>query len=144
MDLNLPEAPKKAGAYMPVKEFGGNLAYVSGNLPVIDGNMITGKLGADCSFEDGVKAAEWCTLNILATLKAHFGDLTRIKKFIKMTVFVACVPEFTQHPQIANASTELLIKAFGEEKGCPSRSAMGVSSLPLNAAVEIEVMVEVE
>jgi enamine deaminase RidA (YjgF/YER057c/UK114 family) len=142
LGYSLPAAPKKGGVYMPVKEFGGNMAYVSGNVPIIDGEIITGKLGADCSFEDGLRAAEYCTLNILAMLKEHFGDLDRIKSNVKMTVFVACTPDFTQHPQIANAATELLCKVMGEERGCPSRSAIGVASLPLNVAVEIELLVE--
>ena len=139
----LPEAPKRVGAYMPIKEFGNNMAYVSGCLPTINGETISGRLGADCSMEDGCKAAERCVLNILALLKAHLGDLDRIKSCAKMTVFVACTPEFTQHPQVANAATELLIKIMGDEVGCPSRAAVGVVSLPLGVAVEIEMMVEI-
>ena len=144
LGYTLPETPKKAGVYVPVKEFGSNLAYVSGNIPMIAGEAITGKLGADCTFEDGCKAAEYCSLNILAVLKAHLGDLDRIKSCIKMTVFVACTADFHQHPQIANAATEFFVKVMGEEKGCPSRSAIGVASLPLNVAVEIELLVELE
>jgi len=144
LGYTLPEAPKRVGAYMPVKEFGTNLAYVSGNLPSIAGEVITGKLGANRSMDDGKKAAEYCTLNILANLKAHLGDLDRIKSCVKMTVFVACTPEFSQHPQIANASTEMLVAIFGEEVGCPSRSAVGVPSLPLDVAVEIELLVEIQ
>jgi len=142
LGIILPSTPKKGGVYAPVKEFCCKMAYVSGAVPIIDGNAIVGKLGADCSFEDGLKAAEHCTLNILATLKEYLGDLDRIKNFVKMTVFVASAPDFTQHPQVANASTELLVKIFGEEIGCPSRSAIGVAALPSNVAVEIEVMVE--
>jgi enamine deaminase RidA (YjgF/YER057c/UK114 family) len=142
LGYTLPEAPKRVGAYMPIKEFCNNLLYVSGCLPIINGENITGKLGADCSIEDGCKAAERCVLNILALLKAHLGDLDKIKSCVKMTVFVASTPEFTQHPQVANAATELLIKVMGEEVGCPSRAAMGVAALPLNVAVEIEMMVE--
>ena len=143
LGLTLPEPPKKAGVYVPVKEFGSSLAYVSGCLPIIEGTIITGKLGADCTIEDACKAAEWCTLNILANLKAQFGSLGRIKNFVKMTVFVACTQDFYQHPQVANAATEMLVNIFGEEIGCPSRSAFGVSSLPANVPVEIELMVEV-
>ena len=143
LGIKLPAAPKVAGVYLPVKDFCQNMAYVSGNVPIIgDEIKITGKLGATCSFEDGCKAAEYCTLNILANLKAHLGDLDRIKSCVKMTVFVACTPDFTQHPQVANAATELLVKIMGQEKGCPSRSAIGVTSLPLDVAVEIELLVE--
>ena len=144
LGYTLPEAPKKGGVYTPVKEFCNNLAYVSGCVPLIDGQNITGKLGADCSLEDGRKAAEHCTLNLLAVLKAHLGDLDRIKSCVKMTVFVASAPDFYQHPQVANAATELLVNIMGEEKGCPSRSAFGVSALPLDSAVEIELMVELK
>ena len=144
LGYTLPEAPKKGGVYMPVKEFCCNMAYVSGNVPVLEGHVITGKLGADCSIEDGCKAAERCTLNILASLKAHLGDLDKIKSCVKMTVFVASTPDFYHHPLVANAATELLVKIMGEEKGCPSRSAFGVAALPLNSAVEIELLVELE
>lgn len=142
LGYTLPEPPKKGGVYVPVKEFCNNLAYASGCVPLIDGTRITGKLGENCSMEDASKAAEWCTLNILANLKAHLGDLDKIKSFVKMTVFVACTPEFHQHPQVADASTELLVKIFGEKVGCPSRSAIGMASLPGNVPVEIELMVE--
>jgi len=140
----LPADPGKGGVYMPVKEFCNNMAYVSGNVPIIGDDIITGRLGADCSFEDGQKAAEWCTLNLLAVLKTHLGDLDKIKSCVKMTVFVACTPDFYDHPKIANAATELLVKIMGEEKGCPSRSAIGVACLPVNVPVEIELMVELQ
>ena len=144
LGYTLPEAPAKGGVYTPVKEFCNNMAYVSGCVPLINGQNITGKLGADCSLEDGRKAAERCTLNLLAVLKAHLGNLDRIKSCVKMTVFVASASDFYQHPQVANAATELLVNVMGEEKGCPSRSAFGVSALPLDSAVEIELMVELE
>ena len=143
LGYTLPEAPKRLGAYMPIKEFSNNLLFVSGCLPLISGENITGKLGADCSMEDGCKAAERCVLNILALLKDHLGDLDKIKSCVKMTVFVASTAEFTQHPQVANAASELLIKIMGDEIGCPSRAAVGVAALPLNVAVEIEMMVEI-
>ena len=143
MGYKLPEPPARGGVYMPVKEFGNGMAFVSGCLPIIDGVNITGRLGGDCSVSDGQKAAEQCTLNILAVMKQHFGDLDRIKKCVKMTVFISCVPEFYQHAQVANAATELLVKIMGEEKGCPARAAIGAQSLPLNAAVEIELLLEV-
>jgi len=144
LGYTLPEAPPKGGVYTPVKEFCNKLAYVSGCVPRIDGQNITGKLGADCSLEEGFKAAERCTLNLLALLKVHLGDLDKIKSCVKMTVFVASAPDFYQHPQVANAATELLVNIMGEEKGCPSRSAIGVASLPLDSSVEIELMVALE
>ena len=148
INIALPAPPKKVGVYMPVKAFSGDLTpcpvQVSGCLPMVDGVVITGKLGDDCSMEDGCKAAELCTLNILANLKAHLGDLDRVRNCVKMTVFVASTPDFYQHPQVANAATELLVKIFGEKIGCPTRAAFGVASLPANAAVEIELLVEVD
>jgi len=144
LGYTLPVAPAKGGVYTPVKEFGENLAYVSGHVSKVEGLAITGKLGADCSFEDGLKASELCALNMLATIKAYLGDLDRIKSCVKMTVFVASHSDFYKQPQIANAATELLVKIMGEEKGCPSRSAIGVPVLPGNFAVEIEMMIEIE
>ena len=142
LGFTLPEPPTKAGVYVPVKEFCKGMACVSGCLPIINGQSIEGKLGADCSLEDGQKAAERCTLNILAVLKKHLGDLDKIKSCVKMTVYVASTPDFYQHAQVANAATELLVSVMGEEIGCPARAAFGVSALPLNVAVEIELMVE--
>jgi addiction module RelB/DinJ family antitoxin len=143
LGITLPEAPKKGGVYTPCKQFGGGLTYLSGCVPVIDGKNITGKLGKDCSLEDGRKAAENCVLNLLAVIKRDIGSLDKIKSIIKMTVFVASAEDFYQHPQVADAATELLVKIFGEDIGCPSRSAVGVSALPGNAAVEIEILAEV-
>ncbi|MCL2015010.1 MAG: RidA family protein [Defluviitaleaceae bacterium] len=144
IEQNLPPVPKKAGVYMPIKEFGTNMAYVSGCLPMENNAVaVTGKLGNDCSIEDACRAAELCTLNILAILKEHLGSLSRIKNCVKMTVLVASTADFYQQSQVANAATELLVSFMGEKIGCPSRAAFGVASLPLNAAVEIELMVEV-
>ena len=144
LGYTLPNAPAKGGVYTPVKEFGANLAYVSGHVSNMNGVAIKGKLGADSSFEDGIKASEMCVLNLLATMKAYLGDLDNIKSCVKMTVFVASHADFYMQPQIANAATELLVKVMGEEKGCPSRSTIGVPVLPGNFAVEIELLIAIE
>jgi enamine deaminase RidA (YjgF/YER057c/UK114 family) len=139
----LPEAPPRGGVYMPCKEFGGEmkLAYLSGCGPAIADSNITGKLGREVSFEDGCRAAENCVLNLLAVLKKYAGDLDRVANIVKMTAFVASDDTFYNQPQVANAATELLVKIFGEEIGCPSRSAIGVNVLPGDIAVEIELLV---
>lgn len=140
--ITLPPAPPKGGTYTPCKEFGGNLAYISGCGPLIGGKNFTGKLGGEVSFADGCQAAENCMLNVLATLKGKIGDLDRVKSIAKVLVFVASANDFYDQPKVANAATELLVKIFGEEVGCPSRSAIGVNVLPGNILVEIEMLVE--
>ena len=102
----------------------------------------TGKVGADLNLEEGQAAAQAVTLNILGTLKAELGELSRIARFVKLLVMVNSTPEFDQHHLVANGATDLLVKAFGEI-GRPARSAIGVGSLPMNFAVEIEAIVEV-
>jgi enamine deaminase RidA (YjgF/YER057c/UK114 family) len=122
----------------------GSLLFVSGHGPMKDGKAaIVGKLGADLGIDDGRKAAELVTINILATLKAELGELSRVKRIVKLLVMVNATPEFTEHPKVADGSTDLLVKVFGEA-GRPARSAVGMSSLPFNIAVEIEGVVEVE
>lgn len=145
LGLTLPEAPAKGGVYTPCKEFcQGKLAYVSGCGPAINGQNITGKAGGEVGFEEASQAAVNCLLNVLAVLKAKLGDLSRIRSFVKMLVFVASSNDFYDQPKVANAATGLLTEIFGEEAGCPSRSAIGVNVLPGNITVEIEVLVEVE
>lgn len=142
--IKLPVAPERGGVYAPVKEFAGNLAYVSGCGPNTAEAQFAGRLGWDVSFEDGRRAAEGCILNVLAVLKRDLGSLDRIARMVKMTVFVASDNEFFQQPQVANAASELLVKLFGEDAGCPSRSAVGVNVLPGNIPVEIELLVELK
>ena len=143
LGLTLPAAPAKGGIYTPCKEFGqGKFYYVSGCGPAINGQNITGKAGGETGFEEASQAAENCLLNVLAVLKAQLGDLSRIKSFVKMLVFVASSNDFYDQPKVANAATGLLVKIFGEEVGCPSRSAVGVNVLPGNITVEIEMLVE--
>ena len=122
----------------------GSLLFVSGHGPTKDGKpAIVGKLGADLGVEDGRRAAELVTINILATLKAELGELSRVKRIVKLLVMINATPEFTEHPKVADGSTDLLVKLFGDA-GRPARSAVGMSSLPFNIAVEIEGVVEVE
>jgi enamine deaminase RidA (YjgF/YER057c/UK114 family) len=121
----------------------GSLVFVSGHGPFVDGKPAhVGKLGSQLTVEEGRKAAEQVTINILATLKAELGELSKVKRIVKLLVMVNATPEFTEHPKVADGSTDLLVKLFGDA-GRPARSAVGMQSLPFNIAVEIEGVVEV-
>lgn len=134
MNLVLPKAPPKGGVYSPVKEFGGNLAYVSGCGPVMD-EPIAGKLGNEFTVEQGQEFAKSCILNMLAVLEAQIGNLNRIKNCVKLLVMVAGTDTFYQQPQVANGASGLLVELFDD---APSRSAIGVNALPGNIPVEVE------
>jgi enamine deaminase RidA (YjgF/YER057c/UK114 family) len=121
----------------------GSLMFVSGHGPMSDGKpAYVGKVGLDLSVDEGRRAAELVTLSILATLKAELGELSQVKRFVKLLVMVNATPEFSEHPRVADGSTDLLVKLFGDA-GRPARSAVGMASLPFNIAVEIEGVVEV-
>lgn len=139
--LRLPAAqPVVANYAMTVRT--GSLLFVSGHGPFVDGKPAhMGKLGADVTVENGQKAAAAVMLNLLGTLKAELGELSRISRFVKLLVFVNATPDFAQHHLVANGATDLLVKAFGEP-GRPTRSAVGTASLPFNFAVELEAVVE--
>ncbi|MCL2286377.1 MAG: RidA family protein [Firmicutes bacterium] len=143
LGCKLPRPPAKGGVYTPCKLFcGGKLAYVSGCGPMIDGVNITGKVGLDVSLEDAQTAARNAMLNVLAVLKATIGNLDLVKDCVKATVFINSADNFYDQPKAANAATELLVAIFGEERGCPSRSAIGVNVLPGDITAEIEMLVE--
>lgn len=121
----------------------GSLLFVSGHGPFVDGRPAhTGKLGVDVTIEGGQEAAETVIMNLLGTLKAELAELSRISRFVKLLVFVNASSDFAQHHLVADGATNLLVKVFGDI-GRPTRSAVGVASLPLNFAVEIEAVVEV-
>jgi enamine deaminase RidA (YjgF/YER057c/UK114 family) len=143
MNLILPEIPKPVAAYIPAKQTG-NLVFTAGQLPMVNGELITkGLLGQGIEIEDAKNAARICTLNALAAIKGVIGDLDRIKQVVRVVGYVASVPTFTQQPAVVNGASELLLEIFGE-KGKHARSAVGMAVLPLNASVEIELTVEVE
>lgn len=144
-NIVLPPPPAKGGVYTPVQEFGANLLYCSGCGPDLGGgNTVKGKVGRDLSLAEGQQAARNCMLNLLANLNAKLGDLNRIKRFVKVLAFVNCTDDFEQQPQVVNGGSSLLVELFGDEIGCPARSAVGANSLPGNIACEIEVLVEYE
>lgn len=143
--ITLPAPPPKGGVYTPVQEFGANLLYCSGCGPDLgNGNTVVGKLGRELTVEDGQKAAYNCVLNLLANLHEKTGDLNRIKRFVKVLAFVNGTDDFGQQPQVVNGGSNLLVELFGEEIGCPARSAIGTNSLPGGIACEIEVLVELK
>lgn len=143
--ITLPPAPERAGLYAQAKRFGENFVFLSGCLPAADGKLTAvGKVGRELTVEDGQAAARVCVLNLLAVLEREIGSLNDVKSFVKITVFVACTDDFTAQPQVANGASQLLLDLFGDPVGLPSRSAVGAVSLPLDAPVEIEALVELQ
>lgn len=141
LNITLPIPPKPAGSYIPVVT-SGSLAFVSGQIPMQDGKVVhTGKVPSERSIEEAQAAARLCAINLLAQLQANLGNLDKITKIIRVSGFVNCTPEFSEHPKIINAASDLFYDIFGE-KGKHSRIAVGVSSLPLNSTVEIDMTVE--
>lgn len=141
LSITLPIPPKPAGSYIPVV-ISGNLAFVSGQIPMQDGKVLyTGKVPSERSIEEAQSAAKMCAINLLAQLKSNLGSLDKITKIVRVSGFVNCTPEFSEQPKIINAASDLLFEIFGE-KGKHSRIAVGVSSLPLNSTVEIDMIVE--
>ncbi len=142
LGLAVPEVAKPVAAYVPAVRTG-NHVYTSGQLPMRDGSLITtGKVGAGVSPDEAVECAQQCALNALAAVKALIGDLSRIVRVVKVVAFVASAPDFTGQPVVANGASELIGKVFGDA-GQHARSAVGVCVLPLDAPVEVELVVEV-
>ena len=139
LGIDLPAAAAPVAAYVPVVVAGG-LAHVSGQLPFIDGKLVTGRLGEDVSLERGGAAARACGLMILAQLKAALGSLDRVERIVKLGAFVSSTANFTDQPKVANGASELMAEVFGES-GKHARSAVGVPVLPLGAAVEVDAVV---
>ena len=141
LGITLPQAAAPVAAYVPVVEVGG-LAFVSGQVSFVDGQLFKGRLGEDVSLEAGIEAAQGCGLMILAQLKAALGSLDRVERVVKLGAFVNSSADFTDQPKVANGASELMVAVFGES-GKHSRSAVGVPSLPLGVAVEIDAIVAV-
>jgi len=140
--IELPQAAAPVANYVPVV-ITGNQAFVSGQVTFWNGERkFLGKLGKDFSAEEGQQAARLCGLNILAQLQAALGDLDRVKRVVKLGVFVNCVADFTDQPKVANGVSDLMVEVFGEA-GKHARSAVGVNALPLNVAVEVDAVVEI-
>jgi enamine deaminase RidA (YjgF/YER057c/UK114 family) len=141
LGLVLPEPAAPVAAYVPVVVHGG-LAHVSGQLPFVDGALVTGRLGESVSLEDGVVAAQACGVMILAQLQAALGSLDRVTQVVKLGGFVNSAGSFTDQPKVINGASELMLAVFGDI-GRHARSAVGVPVLPLGAAVEVDAIVAV-
>ena len=141
LGLAVPEVAKPVAAYVPAVR-SGNLVFTSGQLPMRSGELMqTGKVGDDVSPEEAVECAQQCALNAIAAVKAELGDLGMVKRIVKVVAFVASTPDFTGQPQVANGASELFGSVFADA-GVHARSAVGVPVLPLDAPVEVELVVE--
>ena len=141
LSIDLPTPPNPAGSYIPVVTTG-NLAFVSGQIPMKEGKVVfEGKVPNEQSLDAARDAAKICIINGLAQLKANLGSLDKIIKFVRISGFVNSNPEFTEQPKVINAASDLLVEIFGD-MAKHSRIAVGVASLPLNSTVEIDMVVE--
>ena len=143
LGLTLPTAAAPVAAYVPAVKTG-NLVFTAGQLPVADGKLVfTGKVGSDVTPEDAKKMAEICALNGLAAISL-VADIDQIEKIIRVGGFVNGAPGFVEIPAVINGASELLIKIFGDVNGKHARTAVGVAELPLNAPVEVEMVVQLK
>ena len=143
MGIELPAAATPVANYMPAVR-SGNLIFLSGHGPRDEsGALITGKIGADLTAEQGYQAARRIAIGLLGSLKAVIGDLDKVNKIVKLLGLVNCTPEFGDQPKVINGASDFLVEVF-DEKGKHARSAIGTNALPSNIAVEIEMIVEVE
>jgi len=142
LGLAVPEVAAPVASYVPAVR-SGNHIFTSGQLPIREGTLLTtGKVGAQVSVEEAVACARQCALNAIAAVRAEVGDLSRVVRVVKVVAFVASTPEFSGQPGVANGASELLGTVFGDA-GQHARSAVGVTVLPLDAPVEVEMTVEV-
>ena len=141
LGITLPEAAAPVAAYVAAVEVGGFL-YISGQVSFVDGQLMTGKIGDTRSEADGILAAQGCGLMLIAQMKKALGSLDRVERIVKLGAFVACEPDFTGQPKIANGASDLMEAVFGDA-GKHTRSAVGVPVLPLDATVEIDAVVKV-
>ncbi|MBS43666.1 MAG: LysR family transcriptional regulator [Nocardioides sp.] len=140
--LTVPDVAAPVAAYVP-SMVSGDHVFTSGQLPLRSGElMATGKVGAEVSPEEAFACAQQCALNVIAAVKAQVGDLSRVRRVVKVVGFVASSPDFTGQPAVVNGASELFATAFGDA-GVHARSAVGVAVLPLDAPVEVEAIVEV-
>jgi enamine deaminase RidA (YjgF/YER057c/UK114 family) len=143
LGLELPGVPAPAGAYVPAVRTGSHV-FTAGQVPFVDGALpATGKVGAEVDVERAKELARVCALNAIAAVKAEVGELSRVKRIVKVVGFVASAPDFTGQPQVINGASELLGEVFGAA-GKHARSAVGVAVLPLDAPVEVELIAEID
>ena len=143
LGLTLPTAAAPVAAYVPAVK-SGNLVFTAGQLPVVDGKLVKeGKVGKEVTVEDAKELAQICALNALAAISL-VADLDQVERVVRVGGFVNCAPGFIAIPGVVNGASELLIKIFGDVNGKHARTAVGVSELPLNAPVEIELIVQLK
>jgi enamine deaminase RidA (YjgF/YER057c/UK114 family) len=143
LGLSLPTAAAPVAAYVPAVKTG-NLVFTAGQLPVVDGKLLKeGKVGRDVTVEEAKELAQICALNALAAISL-VADLDQIERVVRVGGFVNCAPGFTAIPGVINGASEFLIKIFGDINGKHARTAVGVAELPLNAPVEVEVIVQLK
>jgi enamine deaminase RidA (YjgF/YER057c/UK114 family) len=141
-NIQLPPVPTPLGAYVEVVQTG-NLLFLSGMLPVAGGKpAYLGRLGAELTVEDGRKAAAIACLNVLSVARGHLGSLDKVSRVVRLGVSIATDGDFREHPNVADAASEMLVQVFGEEK-ISTRIVLGVASLPLGMPIELEVIFEV-
>ena len=138
LGITLPDAPAPAANYVPYA-VAGNIVYVSGQLPLVDGKLtVTGHVGKNVSTEEAAAQARLCAINLLAQLKAACGgDLSRVKQVVKLGGFVACTDDFTDQPEVINGASDLMVEVFGDA-GRHARFAVGSNTLPRGTCVEVE------
>jgi len=142
LGIVLPTPPAPVASYVPTAT-SGNLVFVSGQITsTAEGLKYVGVVGQDLSVEDGKAAARLCAVNVVAQVKAACGDLDRVKRCVKLTVFINAAPDFTQHPEVANGASDFMVEVFGEE-GKHARAALGAASLPRGVACEVEALFEI-
>lgn len=142
--IELPEGASPAGTYVAAVR-SGNLVFLAGHGPFrADGTVVTGKVGDDLNLEAAKDAARWVALNLLTSLRRELGTLDRVTRIVKVLGMVNCSPGFNQTPQVIDGCSDLLVELFGDEIGRHARSAVGMSELPFDIAVEIEMVVEVD
>lgn len=141
--IELPSVSKPIANYVNIVR-SGNLLFLSGKGPLkSDGQYVVGKLGKDLSIEQGYEAARLIAINQIAVLKDYLGDLSKVKRIVKVLGMVNCTDTFTDQPKVINGYSDLMVEIFGE-KGRHARSAVGMAALPMNIAVEVEMIVEIE
>ena len=141
LGITLPEAAAPVASYLPAVESNGML-YISGQLPFVNGELMTGKVGDSRTAEEATEAAKACGIMLLAQMKKALGSLDRVERIVKLGVFVASTADYTGQPKIANGASNLMQDVFGEA-GRHARSAVAVPVLPLDATVEIDAVVQV-
>ncbi|RJQ38080.1 MAG: RidA family protein [Nitrospiraceae bacterium] len=142
LGIELPEAPKPLGSYVPLVRTG-NLVFLSGMLPLVEGNLSReGRVGEKVTVDEAMEDARTAAINALAVLKSNLGTLNKIRRCVKITGYIASAPDFTQQPLVLNAASDFMFEIFGEV-GKHARAAVGVSILPLNSPVELDFIFEV-